>query len=251
MLKWFIALGCLSLIGCASTATKNKEKAELYLRMGATQIETADYPQALRNILAAEELDPTSPVIQNNLGLVYFFRERYDLAEKHLIKATVMDPKYSEARNNLSRVYLEEGKYDLAEKEVQIVLNDLTFTNPEKAYINLGLVKFNRKQYTAARAAFGKALKLVPDDCIASTYIGRTFFESEDYPQAAESLDKAIGFCQKSLFDEPHYYSALAYYRLGDKSKAAARFEELIKYYPSGTYREKAKGMLSLIRKGH
>jgi Flp pilus assembly protein TadD len=251
MVKWFMALGVLSLIGCASTATKNKEKAELYMRMGATQIESADYPQALRNMLLAEELDPTNPVIQNNLGLIYFFRERFDLAEKHLIKASTIDPKYSEARNNLSRVYLEEGKYDLAEKEVQIVLNDLTYSNPEKAYINLGLIKFNRKQYPAARVAFGKALKLVPDDCVSSTYYGRTYFEAEDYSQAAEALDKAIGFCQKNLFDEPHYYSALAYYRLGDKSKATARFEELIKFYPSGTYREKARGMLGLIKKGH
>ncbi len=251
MIKWFIALGCFSLIACASTGAKNKEKAELYLRMGATQIESGDYPAALRNILAAEELDPSSPVIQNNLGLVYFLRERYDLAEKHLQKAVSLDPKYSEARNNLSRVYLEQKKYDLAEKEVQVVVNDLTYSNPEKAYINLGLIKFDRKQYPAARAAFMRALKAVPDDCIASNYVGRTYFESEDYSQAAEALDKAIGFCQKSLFDEPHYYSAVAYYRLGEKSKAIARFEELIKYYPSGTYREKAKGMLNLIRKGH
>lgn len=251
MLKWIIALGCLSLIGCASTATKNKEKAELYLRMGSTQMESGDYPQALRNILQAEELDPNNPVIQNNLGMVYFMRERYDLAEKHLVKATSLDPKYSDARNNLSRAYIEVSKFDLAEKEVQQVLNDLTYPNPERAYMNLGLVKFNQKQYTAARVAFSKALKQVPDDCAAATYYGRSFFEAGDYSQAAEALDKAIGFCQKSQYDEPHYYSALAYYRLGEKSKSIARFEGLIKFYPSGSYREKAKGMLSLIRKGH
>lgn len=221
------------------------------MRMGATQMESGDYPQALRNILQAEELDPTNPVIQNNLGLIYFFRERFDLAEKHFQKAISLDPTYSEARNNLSRVYLEQSKFDLAEKEVQVVLNDLTYPNPEKAQINFGLIKFNQKQFTAARAAFSKALKQVPDDCAASTYYGRTFFEVGDYSQAAEALDKAIGFCQKNMYDEPHYYSALAYYRLGDKSKSIARFEGLLKLYPSGTYREKAKGMLALIRKGH
>lgn len=250
MLKWLVALGCIFLISCA-TGAKNKEKAELYLRMGITQIESGDYPGALRNILAAEELDPQSAVVQNNLGLVYFLRERYDLAEKHLQKAISLNPAYSEARNNLSRTYLELKKFDLAEKEVQVVINDLTYSNPEKAFVNLGLIKFNQKDYQAARTAFNRALRAVPDDCIAATYVGRTYFEIQDYSQAAESLDKAIGFCQKNLYDEPHYYSALAYYRLGQKSKATARFEELIKYYPSGAFREKAKGMLNLIRKGH
>lgn len=251
MLKWFIALGCFSLISCASTGAKNKEKAELYLRIGITQIESGDYPGALRNILLAEDMDPQSAAIQNNLGLVYFFRERYDLAEKHLQKAVALDPSFSEARNNLSRTYLEQKKYDLAEKEVLVVINDLTYSNPEKALSNLGLIRFNRKDYLGARNAFNRALKTVPDDCVASTYVGRTYFETQDYSQAAEALDKAIGFCQKNLYDEPHYYSALAYYRLGQKSKAIARFEELIKYYPSGAYKEKAVGMLNLLRKGH
>jgi outer membrane protein assembly factor BamD (BamD/ComL family) len=38
---------------------------------------------------------------------------------------------------------------------------------------------------------------------------------------------------------------------MGDRSKSMARFEELVKIYPAGKYREKAKGMLDLIRKGN
>ncbi|WP_413569103.1 tetratricopeptide repeat protein [Bdellovibrio sp. HCB117] len=248
MRKWILALTLLSALGCAS---QDKQKADLYLRMGAAQMESGNYPYALRDLLKAEELDPKNAATQNNLGLVYFFRERYDLAEKHLQKALELEPKYTEARNNLSRVLIEQGKYADAEKELRVVLADLTYPSPEKAYINLGLAKFNQKDFTGARTAFTKVLNANPDDCIGNTYFGRTFFETEDYARAAEALDRAIGFCQKSLYDEPHYYSALAYYRLGDKSKSVARFEELIKYYPTGKYREKAKGMLSLIRKGH
>ncbi|WII72756.1 tetratricopeptide repeat protein [Bdellovibrio sp. 22V] len=248
MRKWILALCALSIVGCAS---KDKEKADLYLRMGASQLESGNYPAALRDLLKAEELNSSDPVVQNNLGLVYFFRERYDLSEKHLRKAIDLEPKYTEARNNLSRVLIEEGKYAEAESELKIVLNDLTYGSPEKAYVNFGLAKFNQKDYSAARSAFSKVLSSQPDDCIANTYFGRTFFETQDYSRATEALDRAIGFCQKNLYDEPHYFSALAYYRLGDKSKAIARFEEIVKYYPTGKYREKAKGMLSLIRKGH
>lgn len=246
-----ICLSLLVLVSCVSTRSKDREKAELYLRMGTSQIESGNYPQALRDLLNAEELDSENPVIQNNLGLVYFLRERFDLAEKHIENAVKLDPKYSEARNNLSRVYLELGKFSEAEKQVKVVIDDLTYPNPEKAYINLGLIKFNQKKYPAAREAFRHALKNSPDDCIAHTYFGRTYFEEKNYSLATEALDRAIAFCQSSLYDEPHYFSAVAYYRLGDRSKATARFEELVKYYPSGKYREKAKGMLELIQKGH
>jgi len=251
MRKWILAVCTLSMLGCATRGEQDKKKADLYLRLGTAQIESANYPAALSDLLKAEELDPKNPVIHNNLGLVYFFRERYDLAEKHLRKAISFDARYSEARNNLSRVLIEEGKYAEAEKELSTVLNDLTYPNPEKAYINLGLAKFNQKDFPAAQDAFARVLKTVPDDCVASTYFGRALFEMSDYARAAEALDRAIGFCQKNLYDEPHYFSALAYYRLGDKAKSMTRFEELIKYYPTGKYRDKAKGMLSLIRKGH
>lgn len=250
MRKWIIALCSLTVLGCASFGGRDKEKAELHLRLGTSELEAGNYPFALRELLRADELNPNNAAINNNLGLVYFMRDRFDLAEKHLYKAVDIDPQYSEARNNLARVLIELGKYTEAEKELKTVLADLTYANPDKALINLGLAKFNQKQYVPAREAFAKALKESPDDCVSSTYYGRTFFEMKEYGRAAESLDRAIGFCQKNLFDEPHYYSALSYYRLGDRSKSMARFEEIIKYYPSGKYREKAKGMLSLIRKG-
>ncbi|WP_347355798.1 tetratricopeptide repeat protein [Bdellovibrio sp.] len=251
MRKWILALCALSLVGCASSRSQDKKKAELHLRLGAAHIESGNYPFALQELLKAAELDPENPAIQNNLGQVYFYRERYDLAEKHLREALKMEPRYSDARNNLGRVLIEAGKYPEAEKEIRTVINDLTYGSPEKAYINLGLLKFNQKEFKASRDAFSKVMQTQTDDCVANTYYGRTLFEEKDYGRAAEALDRAIGFCQKSLYDEPHYYSALAYYRLGDKSKSVARFEELIKYYPTGTYRDKAKGMLSLIRKGH
>ena len=250
MRKWVLILATISIFGCASSS-KDAEKSDLYLRMGVAEMESQNYPTALRNLMKAEELNPSNPVVQNNLGLVYFMRQRYDMSVQHLNKALELQPNFSEARNNLARVQIEQGKYAEAELNLNKVLNDLTYSNAGKAYINLGLSKFNQKQYSAALAAFEKAMGANAGDCTATSYRGRSLFELKRYEDAAEALDRAIGLCQKDLFDEPHFYSALAYYRIGDKTKAIARFEELIKYYPDGKYRDKAKGMLDLIRKGH
>ena len=255
MRKCIIALCALTsfstlLTGCASW-NQDKDKAELYIRMGSSLIEEGNYPGALTALLKAKEMDPSNPLVYNELGQVYFMRERYETAEQQFRKAVSLQKEYTDARNNLARVLIEEGKYAEAEKEINTVLADLTYGSTDRAYVNLGLAKFNQKQYPQAEDAFFKVLKIKPDDCVASDYYGRSIFEQKDYGRAVEALDRAIGFCQKNLFDEPHFYSALAYYRLGDKSKSAARFSEIIKYYPEGKYREKAKGMLDLIRKGN
>jgi len=228
---------------------ENAEKAALYLKIGASQIENGNHPAALSALLKAEELDKTNPVIQNTLGITYFSRQKNELAEKHFRQALALNDKYSEARNNLSRVLVQQGRHQEAEKEVRIVLEDLTYTSAEKAYINLGLSQFNRKLYADAAESFLRSIKISRDNCVANSYYGRSIFELKNYERASTALDNAIGFCQKSLYDEPHYYSALTYYRLGQKEKSIARFEELIKIYPEGQYREKAKAMLALIRK--
>lgn len=220
------------------------------MRMGIAHFEQGNFPNALRELLTAAEMDPSNPVIQNNLGLTYFMRERADLAEKHLRKALSLKKDYSEARNNLARVLIELGRNEEAEKELEAVLADLTYPSFDKAYTNLGLSRFNRKQYDRAREAFLRAVDARKDGCVALTYLGRCDFEQAKYQRAVEALDRAIGFCQSELYDEPHYYSALAWYRLGDVARSIARFEEILKIYPDGRYREKSKAMLDLIRKG-
>jgi Tfp pilus assembly protein PilF len=234
---------------CSSISTENEETAKLHLKIGTSHLNNENYPQALTELLTAQELDPANPVIQNNLGLTYFFRERYDLAENHIRKALKLEPKYSDARNNLSRILIERGRYDEAVKEAQTVIQDLTYTSPEKPLINLGMAQFKLLQLAEAKKTFLKALDFQRDNCLANSYYGRTLFEMRDYERAAEALDRAAGFCQRSQYDEPHYYSALSYYQLGQKPKAEARFESLLKLYPNGRYTEKAKTMLETIRR--
>lgn len=219
--------------------------------MGTSQFESGNYPAALVDLLKAEELDPKNPVVHNNLGLTYFMRQRYELAEKQMRKALSLNQTYSECRNNLARVLIEVGRYKEAEKELKIVLDDLTYGSIDKTYINLGLAQFNQKSYPLAKESFLHAMNAARDNCIANAYYGRTLFEMKDYEAAAPALDTAIGFCQRAVYDEPHYYSALTYYRLGQKDKSLARFSEIIKIYPEGKYRDKSKAMLDLIRKSN
>lgn len=225
------------------------KRAELLLRLGTSQIESGDYPAAMKTLLEAEKNDPTNPTIQNNLGLVYFFRDRLDLAEKHLRDAVSLKSDYSDAKNNLGRILTEAGKAKEAIPFLNDVLKDLTYDRPAKTTLNMGIAHFRMGNFKQAEGFFVKTLQYGPDNCLAKSYLGRTYFESKDYKRASEALDSAVGFCKGQQFDEPHYYSALAYYQLGEKGKAEARLLEVSKMYVRGKYQEQARNLLETIRK--
>lgn len=238
----------ISLAGCGTFRANEKETAMLQLRVGTSQLESGAYPQALATLLQAESLDPDNAVIQNNLGLCYFVRQKYKKAEEHISKAIDIDSNYSDARNNLGRVYIEQGRYQEAISLLQKVTQDLTYSNPEKTLLNLGIAFFQLKDYSKARVYFAKTIDLQRDNCFAHSFLGRSFFEMKQFQKSAEQLDRAVGFCQRILFDEPHYFSALSYYQIGDKQKTVARLEEITHLYPNGKYLDQAKTLLQEIK---
>lgn len=235
-------------VGCTSFRV-NQEKAMLHAANGTSLYQNENYSLALREFLTAESNDPDNSQIQNSLGLTYFMKERYQLSIKHFEKAVKLSPGFTDARNSLARVYTEVGRYQEAEKMLNIVLNDLTYPSQERAYINMGLNFFNQKKFEQAKDNFQKAINTQPDNCFAHTYFGRSYFELKNYESSIQALDKAVEFCQKLLVDEPHYYSALSYYRLGEKQKSITRFQEVIKLYPNGKYSDRSKGMLNIIKR--
>lgn len=245
---WISFLCVFASSGCTSFRV-NQEAASLHQANGTSLYQNENYSLALKEFLLAETNDPESPTIQNNLGLTYFMKERFQTAIKHFENAIKLDPKFTDARNNLGRAYIEVARYQDAEKMLTIVTNDLTYPSQERTYINLGLNFFNQKKYDQAKDYFQKAIAIQPDNCFAHTYYGRSFFELKNYDASISSLDKAIEFCQKMLVDEPHYYSALSYYRLGETQKSITRFQEVIKLYPNGKYSDRSKGMLNIIKR--
>lgn len=243
----FVALLALASLSCATS--HNKEEGLLHLEMGSAFLQTGRYPEALRELLLAEKADPQNPIVQNNLGLVYFIREKNEVAYKHLKRAVELKSDYTEARNNLARVLIELNQYDKAISELKTVLKDLTYSDTSKAFTNLGLAHFRRGQYQEAKRSLSQALKTNRENCLAYTLFGRSQMELGETQAAATSLDSAVVLCQPVEFDEPHYFAGLAYNKLGQREKAIARLEEVVRLYPAGKYNRKAQDMLNSISK--
>jgi type IV pilus biogenesis/stability protein PilW len=237
----------LALSACSSTQ-KQVEEAELHMRIGTSFLSQGNYPNALRELLIAEKLDPKSALVQNNLGLAYFWRERLDLSAKHLRRAVELNPEFTEARNNYARVLIELTRYDQAIAELKTVLSDLTYGDPAKAWVNLGMAYFRKGDYGTAKEKFAQAVQINRDHCLGQTLYGRSLLELKQFEAAAHALDNAVVICRPAQFDEPYYFSGLTYYRLGRTSSAVARMEEVLKLYPNGLYAKRAESMLKLMK---
>lgn len=248
-LQLVFLLTIYALTGCSSLFKEDQEKANLHLRIGTSHLMNGNYPAALNELLLAESIDDSNPLIQNNLALAYFVRDRFDLAEIHVRKALKLNPAFTDARNNFSRILLERGRYQEAIAEAKVVAKDLTYQEPAKPLLNLGMAYFRMGNFSSAQQELSKAIDFQRENCQAQSLLGRTFYELKNYARAAEQLDRAVSFCQKSQFDEPHYYSALSYFQTGDVKKAEARMEEVIKLYPNGKYQERARAMLETMRR--
>jgi TolB-like protein/tRNA A-37 threonylcarbamoyl transferase component Bud32 len=77
-------------------------------------VPVGDYESALRSLLTAQRLDPTSPIIGARLGGMYAYMRRYDDAEKVLHAALELDSTNVGARSELLRVLVAQRRYDEA-----------------------------------------------------------------------------------------------------------------------------------------
>lgn len=240
--KWILILLLVS--SCVSWPSAHTEQAQVQGQVGASLLESGNYPEALSALLKAEELNPKDAHVQNNLGLAYFYRGRPDKAKSHLENAIKIDPKFTDARNNLGRILIEMGEFNSAEAELKEAVADLTYTRPEKPQFNLGILYFKTKRYQEARGVLEKSLQYDRSSCPAQTLLGRTYYELNQNVMAAATLDRAIGLCPYQASDEPQYWAGMTYLRSGDTSRARLRFEEIIRLYPESQYRALATSAL-------
>jgi tetratricopeptide (TPR) repeat protein len=75
--------------------------------------------EALKEILRAQESDPLSLIINDNVGEVYEWGRQYDRAFEQLRKTLEMDPNFARTHLDLGAVYEDKGMFDEAIAEFQ------------------------------------------------------------------------------------------------------------------------------------
>jgi len=239
----FLFVGCAS----GSKSADRKQRASLHLQMATALMENGKLPEALSELSLAESLAPDDASIQNDMGLVYQLREKYQLAEPRFLKALELAPKYTDARANLARLYIDKGDYQKALKQISLVEQDLTYGAPEKALMLKGMTYYKMGNLKSAETYLVKAYEMQRKSCLTAYFLGRSYYDEKRLKDASQMLDQAIDNCKTAKFEEPLFYSAMAHYGLGEKLEAKARAEELMTDYPKSKLASKAKALLQIV----
>lgn len=242
----------LLLLGaCFSSGKADKQKqiqqAFLHQEIGMGYLEAKKYPEALRQLLTANELAPQQPQIINNLALAYHYRGKSQEAIKLLKQALLLEPKLTEARSNLARIYIEQKLYAQALEELKIARDDLTYSYPERVHTHLATVYLEMNQLEAAEAELQLALKTKRDYCPARFQNVKILYTKKDYKVGAIEADKCIYSCPSTAIDEAFYLAGMSYYFAGFPDKAKNRLEQLVREYPASEFSNKAHPVLEQL----
>jgi type IV pilus assembly protein PilF len=221
---------------------KNKPAAEAARNLGEAYLAGGNLVASLMELKKAEGYDPEDHIVQFDIGLVYYYRERYDQAIQYFENAIRLKPDYAPAINSLGNAYREKGEWDRAIETYQKIVDNVFYGTPYFALSNMALTYYQKRDYPQAEKYFLEALKLNPDFANALGGLGMTYNAMGRYAEAAQKLERALR--KNPKLPQLHYEMGRAYSGLGDRPKAREEFQRTIELAPDSPMSNEAQRQL-------
>jgi Tfp pilus assembly protein PilF len=252
---FFLVLG---LVACAASppsgpgsapetagTERNKAAAEATRNVGEAYLAGGNLLAALRELKKAESFDPDDHITQYDIGLVYYYRERYDQAIPHFERALQLRPDFAPAINSLGNSYSAKGDWDKAIEAYQKIIEDVFYGTPHFALSNMALAYYQKGDYVRAEKYFLEALKLSPDFVNALAGLATTYAAQGRYEEAIQKLDRAVR--KEPKLPQLHFELGKAYRSLGDPAKARDEFQRAAQLAPDSPVADAAQRELKTL----
>ncbi len=133
-----------------------------------------------------------------------------------------------EFANEAIKLDTKEGKKGSVAKEADQMMTDKKFSN---AFLNMGVVKYQGKDYKASLRYMAKASEVAPNDTVTAMYTGVTaqLCQEDKIAQAAYEKYLAIGGKDLAIL----YGLSQIYKNNKDEEKALSTIEKAISIYPA------------------
>ncbi len=154
----------------------------------------------------ALELEPKNPFIATSIGRIYLQKSillanqkqtdeakvSLDKAEEYLNKALNMKPDFAPANFNLATVYQLKGNADEAVKKLEQTQALLDPQDPDYVGLafQLGVVYYQRRDYSKAKAEFEAAVATAPNYSNARYFLGLIYDQANQKDKAIEQFAK-------------------------------------------------------------
>lgn len=173
-------------------------------------------------------------------------RHDVEAATRSLEHAVELAPGFSDAWNELGTIAYQTRRYDrAAECFRRALLADPTAYEP---LVNLGGVLINLHQLDEALDLNLHALLTRPNDPLANSQLGLTYFEVGDYDLALKYLARTVSL-DPAHFTTPQLVMAEIHLRRKDHHAAADDLVNFLKYHPDWPRAAKMKAEIEEWRK--
>lgn len=241
-----IVIGSSILNAACALSEAEKKQASYHYQMGLSHLGEGNATAALVEFTKAEEINPDDPELENYLGMAYFRKSKFDLAEQRYLRALALKPNYSEARNNLGVNYLEMKRWDDAIHQITLVTEDIFYQNQDSAQINLGLAYLGKGDYPKALSVLRSVVSTYPRDPRGRLNLGRVYFAIDKVDLAIEEFRKAVELNKE--YANAYYNLGLAYLKAKDNRGAAAAFREVLRIAPDSEIGQLSREYLDLLK---
>ncbi len=241
--------------GCASDRAARQREGAALRNIGEAYMIEDQYTSALKELLKADELTPDDPFLQNDLGLVYLKKERPQLALARFRKAIELKPDYADAMNNLAAVYLNLKQWDKAIEYLNMATNDLLYTAPQNAYVNLGYAYQQKKEFEKSEKYYRQAIGYYEDGFAKDVTYLRAMGGLADTYVAAGNPEEALKVLKTAVDAFPqvarlHLEMGRVYQALKDVKKAYASYRKAIQLAPEGPVARSAREQIKSLNTG-
>jgi Tfp pilus assembly protein PilF len=169
-----------------------------------------------------------------------------DAAEKHLQHAVELAPQFSTAWNNLGTIAYQTRRFELAEQRFREALKqDPAAYEP---LVNLGGVLVTLHKLDEALEVNVHAALTRPNDALAESQLGMTYFELGQFDNAVKHLERARRI-DAAHFSHPQLFLAEIHLRRGEKLAAAEVLEDFLAHHPDYPQAQKVRENIVELRR--
>ncbi len=152
-------------------------------------------------------MDSNAAYIHNEIGILYVYKNKYDLVEYHLNKAMIISPSWSLPYTNLANLYFLKKDNIKAKKYVDLALNKQK--NLQSPYLLNGSLYEEDNNFLFAEEQYQQAIKLNNRYYYPFEKLGELYLNTQDYIESNkyfyEADQRKLGLLMEEPF--PHFKS--------------------------------------------
>jgi len=212
-----------------------------FIWKGEAKRYSGNYKEALKifeEFLKLYPTDPSAPMVESLIGLIYFEQHNYDLSSKYLSNATSSDDPVIRAKafTMIGEIELNKKNYIKARGnfEPAVQITDAENSIHLRALLGLGVSLFFLGEPENAAESLREAENINPafETDRINFYMAECYFKSGKYQEALTRYN-AINTQEDEFVKQIIYSRGYCFFNLGKYDNAAYQFSEFIEKYPN------------------